>query len=97
MKLWTDKINLIQYYPPNGGFKVWHFENQHPSVITRTLVYMLYLNDIENGGTEWLYQNIKLNAVKGDLVIWPAGFTHKHRGVVTNKEKYIATGWFENI
>ena len=97
MHLWTDNINLIQYYPPNGGFKVWHFENQHPSVIRRTIVYMLYLNDIKGGGTEWLYQDIKLDAVKGNLILWPAGFTHKHRGVVTNKEKYIATGWLENI
>ena len=33
---------------------------------------------------------------KGRLVIWPAGFTHPHRGnAVYDKDKYIATGWFE--
>jgi len=95
-KLWTHNSNLIQYYPPNGGYKTWHYENPTIETSNRKLVYMLYLNDIKNGGTEWLYQNIKLNAVKGDLVIWPASFTHTHKGTVINKEKYIVTGWFEN-
>ena len=31
----------------------------------------------------------------GRTVIWPAGWTHPHKGVTPNKGlKYIATGWF---
>ena len=34
-------------------------------------------------------------AKKGNLILWPADFTHPHVGVVSNtQEKYISTGWF---
>lgn len=92
----TDNANLIQYYPKNGGFKIFHYESSDLATINRKLVYMLYLNNISDGGTEFKYQNIVLEAKKGNLVIWPAEFTHTHRGVVSKtKEKYIATGWFK--
>jgi hypothetical protein len=91
----------IQYYLPGEGFKTWHCErsSKDPVLVDRHLVFMTYLNtviDVENyqGGTEWLYQNLKLNAIKGYTVIWPADWTHTHRGIVSpNKEKYIITGW----
>ena len=92
----TEILNNIQYYPPGGGYKVWHYERNSKSK-NRILAYMTYLNTIENGGTEWLYQNFKTEAIKGLTVIWPAEFTHLHRGIVTNQEKYITTGWFEMI
>lgn len=91
----TDTVNLIQHYPVNGGYKIFHFENGTMPALDRKLVYMLYLNDVKDGGTEFKYQNLSLKAKKGDLVIWPAEFTHTHRGIVSKtKEKYIATGWF---
>jgi len=32
---------------------------------------------------------------KGLTLIWPADWTHHHRGVVSpTQEKYIITGWF---
>ena len=40
-------------------------------------------------------ENLIEEAKKGNLVIWPAEFTHMHKGVISKtKEKYIATGWF---
>jgi len=91
----TDTTNLIQYYPKNGGFKIFHHENGSFITSHRRLVYMLYLNTVKNGGTEFKYQNTILEAIKGNLVIWPAEFTHLHKGVISkNEEKYIATGWF---
>jgi len=89
----------IQYYPKNGGFKNWHTENVgNSSSIVRHLVFMTYLNDLENGGTEFLHQNLKVNAEKGLTLIWPAGWTHFHRGVISSdQEKYIITGWFDFI
>jgi hypothetical protein len=96
MTVHTDMINLIQHYPVNGGFKVFHFENGNMLTKDRKLVYMLYLNDVDDGGTEFKYQKISLEAKKGNLVIWPAEFTHTHKGIISKtKEKYIATGWFE--
>ena len=39
-----------------------------------------------------------MKAEKGKTVIWPAEWTHTHRGIVAPKEtKYIATGWYGYI
>jgi len=94
-----EKYNL-QKYPVGGGFKIWHFENDFSSNLNwhRGLVFMTYLNDVEDGGTEFLYQNLTIPAKKGLTLIWPAFFTHTHKGQVSKtKEKYIATGWFNHI
>ena len=90
-----QKIN-IQKYPKGGGYKEWHAENYGDDYsITRHLVFMTYLNDVKDGGTEFMYQNIKTQAEKGLTLIWPAQWTHTHRGIVSkNKEKYIITGWY---
>jgi hypothetical protein len=94
LKLRTAMQNNIQHYPPGGGFKIWHWERDNGNS-DRQLVYMTYLNDVENGGTEWLFQDVKLEAKKGLSVIWPADFTFTHRGVISQtQEKWIATGWF---
>ena len=88
----------IQYYPKKGGFKNWHTENTgNGKSIVRHLVFMTYLNDVENGGTEFLNQNLKVEAEKGLTIIWPAGWTHFHRGVVSDQEKYVITGWFDFV
>ena len=92
----TAIMNKIQYYPPNGGFKIFHTENTDFKTIRYKLVYMLYLNNVKNGGTEFKYQKIKLDAIKGNFIIWPADFTHLHKSIVsTTEEKYITTGWLE--
>ena len=92
----TSITNLIQYYPPNGGYKSWHCERSSTRYARRQLAYMVYLNDVPDGGTEWLHQNFKLEAKVGTLVIWPSDFTHTHRGIISkDHSKYIVTGWFE--
>ena len=84
----------IQYYPISGGFKKWHFENAGNN--KRILVFMTYLNDVDDGGTEFKIQNLTTPAKKGLTVIWPAHWTHTHRGQISNtKEKYIITGWYD--
>jgi hypothetical protein len=97
----TEKWGLFtnynfQKYEIGGGFKKWHFENQgYSSCVRRHLVFMTYLNDVEDGGTEFYYQNLKTKAEKGLTLLWPAGFTHTHRGIISQtKEKYIITGWY---
>ena len=99
----TDQIrtcisNHLQYYKPKGGYPTLHFERNTKNS-KRILVYMLYLNTVtDEGGTNFPFQNITLSAIKGNLVIWPAEFTHPHKGIISpTKEKYIATGWFELI
>tara|TARA_R100000742_G_C4278960_1_gene102540 strand:+ start:2351 stop:2977 length:627 start_codon:yes stop_codon:yes gene_type:complete len=92
---YAESIN-IQYYKPGGGFKEWHFE-RHSMFPKRLLVFMTYLNDVPDGGTEFLYQKITSPAKKGLTLIWPAEFTHTHRGQISKHEKYIITGWYNYI
>ena len=82
----------IQYYKKGWGFKKWHCERYFN--INRMLVWMVYLNDVKDGGTEFKYQKIKIPAKKGLFLMWPSDFTHTHRGIISKtKEKYILTGW----
>ena len=94
----TEPFN-IQYYPPGGGFFNYHFErNAEFPTNKRVLVFMTYLNDVENGGTEFKHQKLKLPAKKGLTVIWPSDWTHTHRGIISKKEeKYILTGWYSYV
>ena len=90
----------LQKYPVGGGFKIWHFENDFKSHLNRhrALVFMTYLNDVEDGGTEFFHQHLSTPAKKGLTLIWPAYWTHTHRGIVSRlKEKYIVTGWINFI
>jgi len=90
----VDNYN-IQYYPPKAGFKVWHFERSAFENRHRILTFMTYLNDVKDGGTEFLYQKLKIPAKKGLTLIWPVDFTHTHKGIVSKtNEKYIVTGWY---
>ena len=91
----------IQYYPPGGGFKAWHYERNKIEVggqfvANRQLAYMTYLNNVsDEGETEFLYQQVKYKPEIGKTLIWPSDFTHYHRGIPSqSQEKYIITGWF---
>ena len=87
----------IQYYKPGQGFWDYHKENNgRPIYMKRHLVYMTYLNDVtDKGGTQFKYQKKTFKAKKGVTLIWPAIWTHTHRGVVSKtQEKYIVTGWW---
>ncbi len=88
----------IQYYKPGGGYKIWHFERDNRSelIARRHLAFMTYLNTVDDGGgTLFHYQNLRTKAEKGLTLIWPAEWTHTHKGEVSpSQEKYIITGWF---
>ena len=83
-------------YEPNNYYSYVHCENSGlPKHLSRVFAWMLYLNDIrEGGGTYFHHQNFTTKPVAGNLYIWPAGWTHMHHGVNAPKEvKYILTGW----
>ena len=92
-----NEIYNIQKYQPNQGYFGNHFENNHVQDFKRVMVWMIYLNTVtQDGGTYFTNYDKKINAVQGRLVIWPAYWTHTHRGIISEKEtKYIATGWFD--
>ena len=89
-----EKYN-IQKYKPGDGFYEWHCERNTGWFGKRCLVFMTYLNDVTEGGTEFKYQKLKTDAKCGLTLIWPTDFTHMHRGVISkNETKYIITGWY---
>lgn len=89
----------IQKTNPTEGYHVWHCENDSILHNRRVAVYVLYLNDIYEGGeTEFLYQSIRVQPKVGTLVLFPASYTHVHRGNPPLKNsKYILTGWVEYV
>ena len=91
-----DNYNL-QKYSPGGGYHILHCENYNTGKHrTNILAWMYYLNTVrEGGGTYFANFDLTVNAVEGRLVIWPAYWTHFHKGIVSKTyDKYIATGWF---
>jgi hypothetical protein len=99
----NDKIRCtsmkMQRTDPGGGYHVWHSEQGNGKFAERVIVYSLYLNtlEIENAGeTEFLYQQTRFRPIENTMILWPAAYTHTHRGntVFGNTSKYIVTGWF---
>jgi hypothetical protein len=89
-----SKWSNIQWYPKGGGYPSVHCERDRLAFCNRVLVWMLYLTDTPNGGTEFPHQELITECVKGDLMIWPSDLTHMHKGIVSEThEKMIFTGW----
>lgn len=87
----------MQRTPPRGGYHVWHSELSDINSVHRVLAWIIYLNDIPEGEgeTEFLWQKRRVRPETGKCIIWPAHFTHLHRGnPVYSKFKYVITGWF---
>ena len=89
----------IQKSIEGDGYHVWHCEDEGGRDVhrNRLLVFSLYLNDDYDGGeTEFLFQKKRMKPQKDRLLIWPAQFTHTHRGnTVLKGNKYLLTGWVE--
>jgi 2OG-Fe(II) oxygenase superfamily len=108
---YTDKFSILksdkivcttmkmQRTDPGGGYHVWHGEQGSGQHGSRVIVYSLYLNTLEPefaGETEFLYQQERFRPIENTMILWPASYTHAHRGntVFGNTSKYIVTGWF---
>lgn len=92
-------INAQKYPVSKGGYPYWHSEvypqTGHNEALHRILLFMYYLNDVEEGGeTDFYYQDLSIRPKRGTMVIAPAYFTHTHRGnVPISNDKYILTSW----
>jgi hypothetical protein len=85
----------IQKYVPGGHFSYIHSERTSLDTLHRVLVWMTYLNDVDDGGhTNFLHYELDIKPECGKTLIWPAEWTHAHSGLVVNSgTKYIITGW----
>lgn len=109
-KLYTTKFSVISQFDkhsiftvkiqktkPGEGYHDWHTERTARKFENRLMVFILYLNDIDEGGeTEFLYLSRRVSPKKGRLLLWPSDYPHTHRGnPPINQTKYILTGWVE--
>jgi len=78
------------------GYHTWHYEKNQSEYLDRLMAYMTYLEVPKEGGeTEFLHQSLRVDPIVGRTLIWPAGFTHMHRGnPPLEGEKMYITGWF---
>ncbi|BDF95690.1 MULTISPECIES: 2OG-Fe(II) oxygenase [Pseudoalteromonas] len=92
-------IQAQKYQVNKGGYPYWHSEVYpqagHNDALHRVLLFMFYLNDVEEGGeTEFYYQQRKIAPKQGTMVVAPGYFTHTHRGnKPVSNDKYILTSW----
>ena len=92
-------INAQKYDKDKGNYGYWHSEiypQPGPNdALHRVLLFLIYLNDVEEGGeTDFYYQQKSLKPKAGSMVIAPCGFTHTHRGnVPVSSDKYVLTSW----
>jgi len=85
----------IQKYNEGGHIAQIHSERTSISTLQRILVFLTYLNDVDEGG-QTNFDHFKMDIVpkKGNTIIWPAEWTHAHSGKIVSKgQKYVITGW----
>ena len=87
----------LQRYQSGQHFQNVHTERSSLSQLHRVFAWMTYLNDVdqENGGSTWFsHYDLAIQPRKGLTLIWPAEWTHAHKGsVLKTNNKYIITGW----
>ena len=96
--LFVMPIFNIQRYAPGEGFRQWHCDwtigEEATEPVHRVLAWILYCDSVDEAGTEFHWQAHHEPAERGQLLIFPAGPSHIHRGRVNaNLSKTIATGW----
>jgi len=89
---WALNEFRFKMFKPGNYFQKWHSENSLKSP-NRILSFMIYLSE-HNCGTEFFDKTV-IKSNLGKAIIFPAYFTHTHRGQVCpeNKERFLLTGY----
>jgi len=92
-------MNAQKYQQNKGNYGYWHSEifpqAGENNALHRILLFIIYLNDVDDGGeTDFYYQNKSVKPKAGSMVIAPCGFTHTHRGnIPKSSDKFVLTSW----
>ena len=92
-------LQIQKYNKNNGHYNTWHVEAENYPSSDRAFVFILYLNDVEEGGeTGFLFKEdndwFKVKPKTGRLIIHPAQFPFIHKGYMPkSSDKYILTTW----
>ena len=89
----------VQRNKPGQAYNIWHVEHAGLESRSRLAAFILYLNDVEEGGeTEFQNQKIRVEPKKNRLIVFPSNYTMCHRGLPPlgiSDDKFILTGWIE--
>ena len=89
---------VLLRYQSGQHFQRTHTERSSLRTLHRVFAWMTYLNDVDikdGGATIFSHYDLEIQPKKGLTLIWPAEWTHAHKGQISeNQEKYIITGWF---
>jgi hypothetical protein len=87
----------LQKYQSGQHYQKLHTERGNLETLHRVFAWMTYLNDVDdkNGGSTFFsHYKLSIQPKKGLTLIWPAEWTHAHRGnILKAGNKYIITGW----
>lgn len=87
----------LQRYESGQHFQATHAERCSLETLHRVFAWMTYLNDVDindGGSTYFSHYGLDVQPKKGLTLIWPAEWTHAHRGnIIKRGSKYIITGW----
>jgi len=92
----VDHFMIQKYIMGKGKYTYHHdFFNDITKKRHRTVTYLWYLNDVEEGGETEFWGTYKIQPKKGKLIFFPACWCFPHRGKMPiSSDKYIITGWF---
>lgn len=96
-----ELLQIQKYDKGQGHYNAWHAETGTYEMSRRLFSFLLYLNDVEEGGeTDFLYienedgEMMTIKPQKGKILIHPASFPYVHRGrTPVSDDKYILTTW----
>ena len=87
----------LQRYESGQHFQRMHAERSGLNSLHRIFAWMTYLNDVDvkdGGSTFFSHYDLDIQPRKGLTLIWPAEWTHAHKGnLLKSDSKYIITGW----
>jgi len=90
--LFSEPFRFKKYEP--GGFFDWHVDSGGENN-SRVVAVQFYFNDVDKGGeTEFMFQKMRVPAVRGRMIVFPTLWTYLHRGApVHSNPKYICTNY----
>ena len=90
---WYLRELRIKYFKPGDSFNNWHSEHKINSPL-RMLALQIYLST-HKCGTKF-YNHKTIQSKKGRLAVWPAYFTHTHKGEVCpdNLDRFVFSGYY---
>jgi len=87
----------LQRYKSGQHFQKIHTERFSLDTLHRVLAWMTYLNDVDldaGGSTYFSHYDLAVQPRKGLTLIWPAEWTHAHKGsLIKAGSKHVITGW----